>query len=239
MRGARVHFCHSSRIWAEYPELVPGTAVVYGLVQGPTDVARVGPRLDYWTREAERRMTRRTEAELPEVQAWRRAYSKMGLKPTQYRCASEALLRRLRKEGSLPRVNPVVDLCNALSVAYAVPVAVFDIAKISGSLEVRHASGDEIYVSFTGGEENPAPGEVIFADEEGRAHARRWANRQSGRSAVSTETTDVLIVAEAMHPSAPADMQALVNTLGQEFGQIWGVQATTAQLSAQAPLSWF
>jgi DNA/RNA-binding domain of Phe-tRNA-synthetase-like protein len=37
----------------------------------------------------------------------------MGLKPTQYRCAPEALLRRLRKEGTLPPLHPLVDLCNA------------------------------------------------------------------------------------------------------------------------------
>jgi DNA/RNA-binding domain of Phe-tRNA-synthetase-like protein len=213
--------------------------VVYGLEQGPADVSSVEPRLQYWVREAERRLADKTEAELSEVQAWRRAYSKMGLKPTQYRCASEALLRRLRKEGSLPRVHPLVDLCNALSAAYAVPVAAFDVAKISRSLEVRHAGGDEVYMSFAGEEEKPAPDEVIFADEAGEAHARRWANRQSGRSAVSTETTDVLIVAEAMHPSAPADMEALLSTLGQELEQVWGVQATSARLNAHAPLFWF
>ena len=50
----------------------------------------------------------------------------MGLKPTQYRCASESLLRRFRKEGSLPRLHPLVDLCNAVSMAYAIPVAVLD-----------------------------------------------------------------------------------------------------------------
>jgi DNA/RNA-binding domain of Phe-tRNA-synthetase-like protein len=97
----------------------------------------------------------------------------MGLKPTQYRCASEALLRRLRKEGSLPRVQPLVELCNALSAAYAVPVAAFDVAGISAHLEVRHASGDEFYISFAGDEEKPTPDEVIFADEAGEAHVRR------------------------------------------------------------------
>jgi hypothetical protein len=44
-----MHFCHSKRIWADFPELVPATAVVYGLVQGPTDARRVEPRLQYWT----------------------------------------------------------------------------------------------------------------------------------------------------------------------------------------------
>lgn len=89
----------------------------------------------------------------------------MGLKPTQYRCASESLLRRLRKEGELPRIHPVVDLCNALSVAYGVPVAALDVDRISGPLlEVRHALGDEHYTTFGGDTEHPAPGEVTFVD---------------------------------------------------------------------------
>lgn len=69
---------------------------------------------------------RQPESEFGQIQAWRRAFSQMGLKPTQYRCAAEALLRRLRKEHSLPRLHPLVDLCNAASAAYAIPVAVFD-----------------------------------------------------------------------------------------------------------------
>ncbi len=61
----------------------------------------------------------------------------MGLKPTQYRCASESLLRRFRKEGSLPQLHPLVNLCNAASLAFAIPVAVLDLAKISAGLAVR------------------------------------------------------------------------------------------------------
>nr|WP_291295640.1 phenylalanine--tRNA ligase beta subunit-related protein [Elioraea sp.] len=91
------------------------------------------------------------------MQAWRRAFSRMGLKPTQYRCASEALLRRLRQEGSLPRRHPLVDLCNALSAAFAIPVAAFDVARISGDLEVRPADGTERYLTFGGEIETPIP----------------------------------------------------------------------------------
>ena len=123
----------------------------------------------------------------------------MGLKPTQYRCAAESLLRRFRKEGSLPRLHPLVDLCNAVSLAFAVPVAVLDADQVAWPLEVRYASGDEDYLTFGGEVEHPAPGEVIFADQAGQAHARRWTNRQSGRSAVSPATSTVLIVAEALH----------------------------------------
>jgi DNA/RNA-binding domain of Phe-tRNA-synthetase-like protein len=153
-----------------------------------------------------------SEAELPQTQAWRRAFARMGLKPTQYRCASEALLRRYKKERSLPSIHPLVDLCNAVSLAYAIPVAALDVDQIAGSLRVRYADGNETYLAFSGQTEHPYPGEVIFADDAGNVHARRWTNRQSALSAMSPVTTTALIVAEGMHESASADVRALIAT---------------------------
>jgi hypothetical protein len=95
----------------------------------------------------------------------------------------------------------LIDLCNAISLAFAIPIAVFDVVKISHNLEVRYASGDETYLTFNGDTENPNAGEVIFVDAAAQAHARRWTNRQSGYSAVRDTTTAVLIVAEAMQLS--------------------------------------
>jgi DNA/RNA-binding domain of Phe-tRNA-synthetase-like protein len=133
------------------------------------------------------RLAGRPESQFPEIAAWRRAFSQMGLRPTQYRCASEALLRRFRKDGSLPSIHPLVDVCNAVSLAYAIPIAVFDLDQVTGNLTVRHATGTETYATFAGDTETPEAGEVIFADDAGHAHARRWTNRQSGRSAIRPE----------------------------------------------------
>jgi len=167
---------HSREMWRDYPELVPGVLFAEGIT---TDVS-VGSQVATFNAIAEARLAHTSEGELPEIQAWRRAFARMGLKPTQYRCASESLLRRFRKERSLPRIHPLIDLCNALSLAFAIPVAVFDVSKIAEYLEVRYATGDESYVTFSGAIEHPDAHEVIFADNAGRAHARRWTNRQSG-----------------------------------------------------------
>ncbi|MGW5701599.1 B3/B4 domain-containing protein [Amycolatopsis japonica] len=202
---------HHPDIRSAHPGLAVGTLQATGISpELPVD-------LEKFVARATRRLADGPESEFPEIQAWRRAFAKMGLKPTQYRCASESLLRRLRKEGTLPRIHPVIDLCNAVSVAYAIPVAVLDIAKISGSLEVRHARGDEKYVTFTGTVEQPNPGEVIFADEDGQAHARRWTNRQSGHSAVSATTSDVLIVSEGLHATAAEDVRLLIEAIAGEL----------------------
>lgn len=157
----------------------------------------------------------RTEAELPAIRAWRTAFSTMGLKPTQYRCAAEALLRRFRKDGTLPRAAPLVDLCNAVSAAHAVPVAAFDLDRIAGDLTVGPATGAETYLTFGGQTEHPAPGEIVFADAAGTAHARRWTYRQSAASAVSPTTGRALIVIEALHEAAETDVTAVRDALGE------------------------
>lgn len=139
-----MQFQHAPQLWAAFPQLVPAAAVVNGITASPD----VSSPVQQFTRRAAERLVDRSEAELPEIQAWRRAFSQMGLKPTQYRCASEALLRRFRKEGQLPSVHPLVDLCNALSIAYATPIGVFDLDHVDSHLEVRHAGGTESYRTF-------------------------------------------------------------------------------------------
>ena len=252
-----MYFQHSAQLWRDFPALVPGILYAEGIpaaarsqtspaaagsqtspaaASGQTSPAassQTSPAVDRFAAIAKSRLAGvAAESELPEIQAWRRAFAALGLKPTQYRCASESLLRRFRKEGSLPRLHPLVDLCNAISMAYAIPVAVLDLNAVNGPLEVRYATGDEEYLTFAGDTEHPAPGEVIFADQAGQAHARRWTNRQSGRSAVRDTTTTALIVAEALHDSAPADVPDLIAALAAELQDL---KPQTAILTAAAP----
>jgi DNA/RNA-binding domain of Phe-tRNA-synthetase-like protein len=227
-----MHFQHSADIWRDFPQLVP--AVLYA--EGITADAPAGPAAGRFAAIARSRLAAvAAESELPEIQAWRRAFAAMGLKPTQYRCASESLLRRFRREGDLPRLHPLVDLCNAVSLAFAIPVAVLDVSAITGPLEVRYATGEEEYLTFAGDIEHPAAGEVIFADQAARAHARRWTNRQSGRSAVRDSTTRALIVAEALHDSAPADIPRLAAELAAELRAVWSITPQAAVLTASSP----
>ncbi len=226
-----MHFCHTPEIWRQFPQLVPGLLLVGGI----TAEAEVAGRLEPFYTQARARLAQGAESELPEVAAWRRAYAQMGLKPTQYRSAGEALLRRFRREGVLPQLHPLVDLCNAVSLAFALPVAVFDLDGVDGFLEVRHAAGAEQYLAFGGEVEHPEPGEVIFADAAGQVHARRWTFRQSRRSTVSETTRRALIVSEGLHASAAADVRALIDALAVEIAAVWDAPGGRAILSAEKP----
>ena len=105
-----------------------------------------------------------------------------------------------------------------------------------GLLLARHATGDERYLSFGGEVERPDPGEVSFVDAAGNAHARRWTHRQSGLSAVRAETSEVLIVAEAMHAGGTEDIARLVEAISESLREVWGVAPQRALLSAQRPV---
>jgi DNA/RNA-binding domain of Phe-tRNA-synthetase-like protein len=226
-----VYFEHATEIWQDFPELVPGVLAAEGIT---SDVS-VGDRIGAFNAIAASRLATSSEGELPEIQAWRRTFSRMGLEPTRYRCAAEALLRRFRKEGSVPQIHPLVDLCNAISLAFAVPVAVLDVSRIDEYVQVRYATGEESYETFSGETEHPDAGEVVFADAGGRAHARRWTNRQSGYSAVRDTTTAVLIVAEALHDTARGDVERLAGTIAEELDAVWSVSASAALLGPASP----
>jgi DNA/RNA-binding domain of Phe-tRNA-synthetase-like protein len=139
-------FSYATSIREDFPELVTGVLHVEGI----TRTADVSAPIVHFSAIANQRLGGGAESALPEIQAWRQTFAKMGLKPTQYRCASEALLRRFRKEGSLPGIHPLIDVCNAISLAFAVPIAVFDLQQVEGDLQVRRANGDETYNTFSG-----------------------------------------------------------------------------------------
>lgn len=217
MRGSILLFSYTPSIHREFPTLATRVLRLDEL----RPVAPIEKSIADLGALARQRITLASESDLPEIQAWRRAFAKMGLKPTQYRCASEALLRRLRQGGAVPSVHTLVDLCNAMSMAFAIPIAAFDLAKVTGDLQVRPASGMEIYETFAGDIEHPEVGEIIFADDSQRAHARRWTNRQSGYSAVVETTTTALVVAEAMHETAEADVVRLITMLRATISDLW------------------
>jgi len=227
-----MEFSHHSRIWSDFPELAAATLHVRG-VDAEADVTQ---HIEHFNAIARERLAAvASESELPEINAWRRVFSRMGLKPTQYRCASESLLRRFKKEGELPRIHPLIDICNAASIAFAIPVAALDVSKVGWPLQVRRADGTENYESFAGEIEHPEPGEVTFVDAANRSHARRWTHRQSGLSAVRGGTREVLIVMEAVHAGGGKDVETLAVALAQALRQAWGREPRSGRLSREEP----
>jgi DNA/RNA-binding domain of Phe-tRNA-synthetase-like protein len=205
-------FAYDDAVTGRYPTIRAGVIHASRLANGPSS-----PELleEYRAEQhaASERLKATAIADLPQI-AWRRVFTGFGAKPTQYRNAAEALLRRLAKRGDIPTINTLVDIGNLVSIRYAMPVAAFDQASIAGSTTVRFATGAELFTDLGSTDiVHPDSGEVIFVDSEGVVSARRWCWRQSAQSATSTTTVDALIVVEGHHDTAGRDVESALTDL--------------------------
>jgi DNA/RNA-binding domain of Phe-tRNA-synthetase-like protein len=206
-------FGYDADLLERYPTIRGGVILARGVRNGPTPTALA----DDFRAEQQAVLARLGDtplSELPSLAAWRRAFTAFGVKPTQYRSAAEALLRRLTKQGDIPTLNLLVDLGNLVSIRYALPVAVFDLRATTGTITVRFAAGDERFSDLgTTDVVPPDAGEVIFVDEAGLVSARRWCWRQSDQSAAREDTPAALITVEGHHATATQDVQAALSDL--------------------------
>ncbi len=163
---------------------------------GPSDAASVA-----LLREACGRLEAAPWAEA-HLQAWRDAYRGFGAKPQRTPCSAEALRRRALRDGDLPPVNAVVDLYNAVSLRYAIPVGGEDLAAYDGLPALVRATGGEPFDTVQDGRPRIEPvdaGEVVWRDRRG-VTCRRWNWRQGARTRIKLETTAMWFVLERLEP---------------------------------------
>jgi DNA/RNA-binding domain of Phe-tRNA-synthetase-like protein len=136
------------------------------------------------------------------LEAWREAYRAFGAKPQRTPCSAEALRRRATRDRSLPTVNPVVDLYNAVSLRYAIPVGGEDAGVYAGAPSLVRAVGGEPFDTVQEGQPKVEPveaGEVVWRDALG-VTCRRWNWRQGVRTRIGPRTTRMWFVLERLDP---------------------------------------
>ena len=145
------------------------------------------------------------------LEAWRDAYRGFGAKPQRTCSSVEALVKRMRGDGQMPAINAVVNLYNALSVRFAVPIGGENIAAYAGHPVLKRAAGHETFDTIKDGSaflESVPAGEVVWADERG-VTCRRWNWRQGLRTRIDLTTTRMWFVLERLEPMPiPALLEA-------------------------------
>lgn len=208
-------FSYDQALLDRFPATVGGLLHARGVANGPAPPALAAAYRASQERALED-LGGQSLGTVPSVAAWRRVFTAFGVEPTRYRNAAEALLRRLTKHGDIPSVSLLVDAGNLVSIRYRVPVAVLDLAGVSGPITVRFARGTEVFTDLgSTAVEHPDEGEVVFVDEASVVHARRWCWRQSAESATRPETEEILVAVEGHHESAGEDVAAALADLRQ------------------------
>ena len=143
-------------------------------------------RLDPLLAEAEARVRISPPAEVASV---RTMYKKVGIDPTKTRPSNEALLRRVRKGDTIPRINSAVDIVNWCSLEFQLPYGLYDFSKVSGPVTMRLGAEGESYPGIRKDEVNVG-GRITVADDIG---AFGNPTSDSARTMVTPATTELLV----------------------------------------------
>jgi len=182
--------------------------------EGATVVERE-PRLDALLAAAERTVRANPPAESIAV---RTMYKRVGLDPTKTRPSNEALLRRVRKEQPLPRINAFVDVINWCSVELQLPYGLYDRGHIRGAVTLRLGRAGEEYAGIRKDTVHLA-GRIALIDDEGP-----FGNptSDSARTMVTTATNDGLVVVFAPLEVDRARLSRVLDLTAERIALICG-----------------
>ena len=146
------------------------------------------------------------------VAVWREAYQKFPTKKGA-RCSIEALLKRVSKGEPVGSIAPTVDITNAISLKYALPIGAEDMDAFEGDLHLGVMAGGEDFLPIGADEPDPPrPGELAYYDAAG-AVCRCWNWRDGKRTAVNDATTSEFIAMECVDPARMDDLRAALDEL--------------------------
>jgi DNA/RNA-binding domain of Phe-tRNA-synthetase-like protein len=153
-------------------------------------------------------------------------YKRVGLDPTKTRPSSEALLRRVRRGDSLPRINSMVDVCNWCSLEFQLPYGLYDASRIDGDVELRIGRDGESYPGIRKDDVNVG-GRITLADTLGP-----FGNptSDSARTMVTTSTTRALLVVFAPREVDARRLTLVLDSTSSRMSEFTGCGESARQI---------
>ena len=145
-------------------------------------------------------------------------YKKVGIDPTKTRPSNEALLRRVRKGDTIPRINSAVDVINWCSLEFQLPYGLYDSSKISGPVTMRLGRDGESYPGIRKDDVNVG-GRITVADDLG---AFGNPTSDSARTMVKPGVTDLLVIVYAPTEIAHAQLDVVLAKTADRLAAIVG-----------------
>ena len=180
--------------------------------------------------------------EHPRVKPWRTAFSKLGIPGSKFQSSIESMAKRILKGDSLPRINPLVDLYNSVSLKYLVPMGGHDLDTLKGNIHLRFAEGWEPFTPMGGGEMMVVPkGELVYRDDQ-EVLTRNWVWRQCEKDKATEKTRNIFIPIDVLGEVGSERAQEIIGELSHLIprylgGNILSTILTTENPSAEIPYS--
>ncbi|MCF0140570.1 MAG: hypothetical protein HUJ78_00860 [Mogibacterium sp.] len=225
----------SKDVFDMLPNAVFGAVAVRG-IDNTKDVPELKAMLEESIKECEAyfggEKPKNTDAVIP----YREAFKALGINPNRYSCSIEALMDRIAKGKGFPAINAAVDLGNAISIKYRLPIGAHDIDSLDEGLDVRVAVPEDTFIAFgSTEEEKPEDGEVVYASGN-EVRTRRWTWRQSERGKITEETKAILFPIDGFKDVNLDKVEEAIEEFKTLLAQYFGdVEVVTGIVDAENP----
>ncbi len=162
---------------------------------------------------------------MPIVRAFRDYYWRIGIDPTKTRPAGEALARRLLQARPFGSINPIVDAGNLASAETMIPIGIYDLSKIEGTLILTVSKGGERFYPIGGKEKVLGRGIPILVDDAGKV-LHIFPHRDSLLTSVREDTRCIVAIAAGV-PEVGVDDLVKALSLFKNYSQELGLEITS------------
>jgi len=210
--------------WELFPEAQIYTLVVKNMDNHAHDLSPYQELLKEAFKASEKFLVEDDFKENFVISEWRDIFTQFKKKKGA-RSSIEALLKRVAQGKELGPINPLVDIYNSTSLRYGVPCGGEDLDKINGDLHLGLAKGGEDFYPLGVQKSEPAlPQEIIYYDLDG-AICRSLNWREAQRTMLTEETTNAILVIEAVTPSQQERALEAIQELQAKVKAMLGVES--------------
>jgi DNA/RNA-binding domain of Phe-tRNA-synthetase-like protein len=237
-RGQIMRFSIQKELFDLLPELTIGVGVAIG-VDNTHPSGEIDTFLSQTIEEMKKNFVTEKAQEHPRIKPWRNAFSKVGISGSKFPSSIESMARRILKGDPFPRINPLVDLYNSLSLKYLVPMGGHDLDTLNGNLYLQFAEGWEPFTPMGGGETVTVPkGELVYRDDR-EVLTRNWVWRQCEKDKTTEKTRSLFIPIDVLGEVGRKRTEEIILELQDLIPRYLGGKIFSCILNREDPIAEF
>jgi len=212
-----------------------GVRGAYAVVGG-LDNTRYTPELEHYLGALPTRLRARFDATAPEddvvLRGFRELHDAVGRSNKRFVSSAESLIGLFLRKAIVPRINPLVDLYNAVSLETSLSLGAHDLLLVRGDITLRLTRGGETFIPLGATQPEPIqPGEYCYCEPDGEVLCR-LEHRQCERTKVTAHTRDCFYILQGNARTDAASLRAALERLCELTLGFCGGELTTQWLVA-------
>ena len=170
--------------------------------------------------------------EIKEFEPYHNAMRNFGISLSRFQMSVEAMLKRMSKGDDMPSINSVVDLVNAVSLQYHMPIGTHDIDSLIDDIEIRYVKDSDI---FEGSDDSSGfdKEEVVYASGN-TIRTRRWIWRQMPAGKISDNAKNLVFPVDGFLSNKETVLAAR-DALAENFKRFFGCDVKVGLIDKNSP----